>query len=125
MKRLIPVLAIMLILILTAWNDAESKRYPEVRIDEVQYDHPWGGEQNNPNPPINYSVTTTTKNDLTLIGIVKSINYRYLFNGVSFWSFGTRTISTTPVTTATATTTAVSQPAEDVTQNTTQRGSGQ
>ncbi len=96
MKRLIPVLAIALILILTTWDDASSRRYPDVRLDEPIYDHPWGGDQNDPNQPINYSTTTPGQNELTIIGIIKTWNYRIFFNGSTFLNIGsTRTITPT------------------------------
>lgn len=44
MKRLIPVLAIALILVLTLWSDAFSRRYAPIRKEQVNLDHPWGGE---------------------------------------------------------------------------------
>lgn len=103
MKRFISVLAIALILILTAWDDASSRRYPEIRIDEIDYDHPWGGEQNDPEPPINYSTTTVVKGDLTIIQIFKAWNYRFFFNGSTFLSAGFRRTSTTANSTTTTT----------------------
>ena len=88
MKRFIPVLVIMLILIMTAWDDASSRRYPEIRIDEPIYDHPWGGDQNDPTPPINYSTTISDRDNLTIIGIFKTWNYRLFFNGSTFFNIG-------------------------------------
>jgi hypothetical protein len=82
MKRLIPVLAVALILILTSWDSADARRYPPVRIDEIQYDHPWGGEQNNPNPPMTLSGSSTYKEKTTIISRLKTWNYKYLFGGL-------------------------------------------
>jgi hypothetical protein len=103
MKRLIPVLAIMLVLIMTAWDDASSRRYPEIRIDEVDYDHPWGGEQNDPDQPITYSTTISGKNELTIIGIIKTWNYRFFFNGSTFLNIGSNRTITTTINTETST----------------------
>ena len=124
MKRFSPVLALMLILILTAWDDASSNRYPEIRIDEVDYDHPWGGEENNPDTPINYSTTTFVKNDLTIIGIIKSWNFRFFFYGSTFLNAGSKG-TTIITTTTTTTTTTVTEPGTSINSSTSQGGLGQ
>lgn len=72
MKRLIPVLVITLILTFMSWEDASSRRYPELRKETVQLDHPWGGEQHyTENPPILLSAPAPD-DDLNVIEILKS-----------------------------------------------------
>jgi hypothetical protein len=126
MKRLISVLAIALILILTGWDDASSRRYADVRIDEPIYDHPWGGEQDEPDRPIGYSPTTTTittvNYDLTIIGIIKTWNYKFFFSGTTFFNVGSRGTTTT---TTTTTTTNVTEPGSSTNSSADQGGLGQ
>lgn len=50
MKRLIPVLAMALILSTTMWGSVLALGAP-FRLGEVQYDHPWGGDSQNPGTP--------------------------------------------------------------------------
>jgi hypothetical protein len=85
MNRLIPVLAMALILVLLSRDEASSRRYPELRLETVQWDHPWGGEhQNLTNPPI-MTVTPSPSDELQFIDIMKfwyrsvssSLIYRY------------------------------------------------
>ncbi len=51
MKRLIPVLAMALILSTTMWGSVFALDAPE-KIREVNYDHPWGGDHQNPGSPL-------------------------------------------------------------------------
>ena len=51
MKRLIPVLALALILSTTMWSSALALDAP-VKLRTVQYDHPWGGDHQNPGTPL-------------------------------------------------------------------------
>lgn len=91
MKRLIPVLAIALVLVLCSWDDASALRYPdEIRLETVQWDHPWGGEQQNQteNPPYMDATPTTSEDDLGVLDIFKiwyknlspSLFYRFQSN---------------------------------------------
>lgn len=91
MKRLIPVLVIALVLVLCSSHDAFSKRYPDVRLETVQWDHPWGGEYHHQdeNPPI-LTATPSTSEDLNVFDVFKTwyrnispvieYNIRSLFN---------------------------------------------
>ncbi len=117
MKRFIPVLALALILILTAWDDATSRRYPNIRIDEPIYDHPWGGDENNPGTPVGGSVSNPGKNDLTIIKIIKSWDIRFFFYGATFMGVDSRGKSTTTVTS-----TPVAEPITDSSSPTSQGG---
>lgn len=100
MKRLIPVLAVALILILTAWDQTSAKKDPNRMIEVTQYDHPWGGESNNTtNPP---GVTSTTpiigSNYLTL-QIYKIWKYNLTYTRITSTpteTGGTTTTTTTP-----------------------------
>jgi hypothetical protein len=96
MKRLLAVLAVALILILTYWENSSSKSYPIIVIEDVQFDHPWGGEQNDPNPPVNNSITPAIQDDFIIIRMMKYWNYRILYNPSFFRaSKSTGTTSTT------------------------------
>lgn len=100
MKRFIPVLALALILILASWDDASSRRYPISRIDEPIYDHPWGGDQNNPEVPVGRSISNPGKGEVTIIQIIKSWNIRLFFYGGTFIGAGSSERTTTPTATA-------------------------
>jgi hypothetical protein len=80
MKRLIPVLAIALVLVFCSWDDASALRYPEgINFETVQWDHPWGGEQQDQpdNPPYMDATPTSSNEDLGVLDIFK-IWYRNL-----------------------------------------------
>jgi len=94
MKRLIPVLAIMLILVLCVGDNASARRYPAIRIDEVQYDHPWGGDEHITNPPPIGAVVTVVPEDMFIIQIIKSWQYRFFIGGIITSRPVTRTTTT-------------------------------
>jgi hypothetical protein len=96
MKRLMPVLAIALVLILCSWDSAESRRSPRLTIDDVSYDHPWGGEQNDPLSPVDHATAVSLKGGFSFIDIIKAANYRFLFNGSTFMFSGSKTRTATP-----------------------------
>ena len=119
MKRLIPVLAVALILVFFAWDDAASKRYPELRLETVQWDHPWGGEQhNNDNPPFMDS-TPSNADELVFLDIVK-FWYRNI-SPTMFYRFrnDSKDITVTPTEIIPG-----SQPLPETNQVTSQGGSG-
>lgn len=118
MKRSITVLAMALILILTTWESASSMRYPNVTIDVVHYDHPWGGEQNVTDPPSDYSTTSTLQEDFIIVTILKYWNYRFLYNTSLLIKSRTNVTTTTTTTNTTTTDTNSSE-------TTSQRGMGQ
>ena len=107
MKRLISVLAITLILILATWDNASSMRFPNITIEVVHFDHPWGGEQNTTNPPAVNSTTPIVKDDFIIVRIMKYWNYRILHNASTL--IKPEVSGTTTTTTETNTNQATSQ----------------
>jgi hypothetical protein len=119
MKRLFPVLAAALILVLTISDDASSRRYPNLVIDVVQFDHPWGGEQNTTTPPATNSVTPAVQADFIIIRLMKSWNYRIFYNAPFIRQPESRG------TTSTTSTTIVNDSNPGTSQEVSQRGMGQ
>jgi len=107
MKRLIPVLAIALILILTTWDQTSAKKDPNRMIEVTQYDHPWGGESHNTTTPPGVTSTRPIigSNYLTLqIFKIWKYNLSYTrINSVPTESGGTTTGGSTTTTTTSET----------------------
>jgi len=121
MKRFIPVLALVLILIMTAWEEADSRRGPQLEIAEVHYDHPWGGDQNSV-PPTNFSTSVSSKDQLSFEGIIKNFEFRFLFNGSTFMFSGFREFTRNNTNTETNTTVTESNDNNNTTQSSGGRG---
>ncbi len=118
MKRLFAVLAAVLILTLTYGENSSSMNYNPIVIDDVQFDHPWGGDREPLDPPSGQSVTPIVKQEFSLIRIIKYWNYRFIVGSYMLSpteATGTTTSSTTQ---DAVTNTSSSQP-------TNQRGTGQ
>lgn len=86
MRQIIGVLAVLLILSAVAWEDVEARGnpygYSDPYLDDVNEDHPWGGEDNVTDDPPPFTMPGRPGDGLSLV----SSNFDFLFNFfISIW----------------------------------------
>ena len=86
MKRLKSVLAIALILTMMTWGSAYSLDAP-VKIDAVQYDHPWGGDHQNQDFPLPVVDPKDPKPDIQKTSGFRSWVTNWFYNSILYLGF--------------------------------------